>query len=109
MNTKTLADFAAAHVSMNELFRPENIPPLVLGAIERYVEQCIRPGDCTLAILSNDLFLAVARADEHTLRALPAIVAYVAMKVPEHARGSRDAVEMWLQRITDPRQLEAAR
>lgn len=96
MNTRTLSDFAARHQSMNEIFRPENIPPAILEAIERYRDLGIRPGDCTYSILCNDLFLAVARADEDTLRAIPANVAFITLKVPIGAHGSREVVDAWI-------------
>lgn len=51
-------------------------PDLMQGAIRRYVENNIKPGDFLTAVLCNDLRTAVIRADETNLKLLPLYVAY---------------------------------
>lgn len=67
-------------------------PERVRLSIEAYVQLGRPPGDFVRAVLANDLYDAVSRADDINLPALPHIVAYVIAKVPAALCGSRKAV-----------------
>lgn len=73
------------------------IPEHTLAALNRYVERRIPPGGFLTAVLSNDLFGAVAQADSQNRVALADIVAYIYNEVPGNAWGSRDTVWRWCE------------
>ena len=77
------------------------IPTSLVEGILRYAYHGIPPGSFLQAVLSNDLFDAVGRADAHSLRALKALVTYCYMELPEPCWGSREKVAEWLQRFED--------
>lgn len=66
-------------------------PVRAKASIEAYVELGMPVGSFIRAVLANDLYEAVIRADEVNLPALPHIVAYVVWHVPAAMRGS-DAI-----------------
>lgn len=61
----------------------EIIPQLTRDGIMRYVERGIQPGGFLTAVLCNDLYTAVGRADRDSIAALPAIVRWFANNCPE--------------------------
>jgi hypothetical protein len=73
------------------------IPDHTKAALDRYVEHKILPGGFLLAVLSNDLFGAVGRADSQNLAALPDIVKYVYNEMPSASWGSQDMVYKWVE------------
>jgi hypothetical protein len=74
------------------------IPARIREALVRYVELRLRTGDFLYAVLTNDLFAAIARADDECLRALPAIVAWIHNKTPCSCHGSPACVSRWLRK-----------
>jgi hypothetical protein len=81
------------------MIRPEDyhrIPELTMEALRRYVECRIRPGGFLVAVLSNDLFEAIGRADAENLEALPAIVGYIHGELPGGCWGSPERYHDWL-------------
>jgi hypothetical protein len=74
------------------------IPELVLGALERYRDQHLRPGSCLCAVLAGDLFDAFSRADPATSAAMGDIVRWICRGLPGNAWGSREAVDAWVAR-----------
>ncbi len=68
------------------------IPAHTKAALDRYVEHKMLPGGFLMAVLSNDLFGAVGRADSENLLALPDIVRYVYNQMPADSWGSRDQI-----------------
>lgn len=72
------------------------IPLGVQGALKRYFEDRIWPGDTTSAILAGDLFAAYRLADELTKRAMFDIAEWIHLHAPIGAYGSPDAVSEWL-------------
>ncbi len=68
------------------------IPTHTQAALDRYVKHKIIPGGFLMAVLSNDLFGAVAQADSENLAALPEIVKYIYNNCPSNAWGSKDQV-----------------
>ena len=73
------------------------IPSHTLAALNRYVEHKLAPGGFLTAVLSNDLFGAVARADSENLVALPDIVKYIYNELPSDCWGSRGIVNRFLE------------
>lgn len=74
----------------------EDLPESARDTLSRYVDYNIQPGGCMTAILSNDLFEAVGRADADYLAALPRIVQFIYNRCPSSCHGSREKVNSWL-------------
>lgn len=77
---------------------PDRIPPAIRASLDRYASAGIRTSDCLRHILAGDLFSAFARADAETSAAMPAIVAYIAIRLPAACHGSEELVEAWIAR-----------
>lgn len=73
------------------------IPKHTQEALDRYVNQHIMPGSFLLAVLSNRLFDAVARADRENLAALKDICLYIYNELPGDCWGSSDIVYKWVE------------
>ena len=65
--------------------------------LEHYLMRGFAPGGFITAVLANDLFGAVARADLWNKPAIVEIVEEVLRTCPAHAIGSYEAVEAWLK------------
>lgn len=72
------------------------IHPRIQAAIDRYVRDRIKPGSFLLAVLENDLWLAVESADDESFRNLRSIVAEVYYNQPAECCGSPEKVAAWL-------------
>jgi len=72
------------------------IPEYMHGALIRYVEQRIPPGDSLSAVLQNDLMEAFARADENNRNALYAYSMWLYNQAPHNCYGSPEAYKEWL-------------
>lgn len=68
----------------------------LLPSLGRYVNDRIAPGGFLRAVLQNDLYGAVARADPQNRALLPEIVEFVHWELPEACHGSREDVSHWL-------------
>ena len=64
--------------------------------LEHYVMRGFTPGGFITAVLANDLYNAVGRADSWNRPAIAEITQEVLHTCPTHARGSYEAVEAWL-------------
>ena len=73
------------------------IPAHTKAALDRYVNDRIMPGGFLTAVLSNDLFGAVAHADRSNLEALTEIVKYVYNELPSGCWGSKDIMWRWVE------------
>ena len=73
------------------------IPQYTLNSLKLYVEQGIPPGSFLCAVLENNLFSAVGRADKANLEALPEIVKYIYNEVPSIAGGHAKAVSEYIE------------
>ena len=71
------------------------LPEHLAGAIDRFVDQRLQPGDCLRALLAYDMREYNRRADNATMAASPALIRYIFNTVPEHACGSYLAVDSW--------------
>ena len=81
---------------MSYKFREFYIPERMMPAIERYVKERVTPGHFLQAVISNDLRLACANADEENLRNLPAYIAYLYNETPLRCWGSREKMLYWI-------------
>lgn len=71
------------------------LPKHMVMAIELYVEKGHGLGHFLHALFANDLFEAVGRADEDTLRLLSTYCSYVWNKCPSGCHGSYEIVKEW--------------
>ena len=78
-------------------FQKWYIPDRMRGGIQRYVEQGIPPGDFLTAVIQNNLFEAVGRADEENMENLPAYVAFFYNECPRLCWGSEEKMEAWIE------------
>lgn len=78
-----------------------NISESVKGALDRYIQYGIAPGGFLYAVLSNDLFAAVGRADRENIANLQKICGYVYNEIPSNAWGSEAAIEKWIASKTE--------
>jgi hypothetical protein len=74
----------------------ESIPPHILESLEAYAKDRRPVGHFLQAILHNDLYETVNRADIPCLKALNKIVIYVTNKLPSDCHGSRDKYRKWI-------------
>lgn len=74
------------------------IPQYTLDGIKAYVEDRRPVGSFLTAVLSNDLMMAVGRADDANLPALPYICEYVHFDTPSLCHGSPAKVKAWIER-----------
>lgn len=68
---------------------------LLDDALENYLMRGYQPGGFLTAVLANDLFMAVNRADYLNKSNLPRIVDEIRHTLPDIAHGSYTAVKKW--------------
>jgi len=73
-----------------------NIPPYMIDALQRYVEQRIPPGGFLTAVLENKLVDAFHRADENNLKVMQEWAAHLYWCLPSTCWGSSEKVRQWL-------------
>jgi len=76
------------------------IPQTTLRALDLYVNEGITPGGFLYAVLTNDLFGAIGKADSANGAAIRDICLYIYNELPGDCWGSRDIVNKWLARAT---------
>ncbi len=72
------------------------IPQRILISLYDYVNNRQQTGGFLAAVLSNDLFTAIGKADSESLAAIREIVVFIHMEVPSHCYGSEHAVCAWV-------------
>lgn len=73
------------------------LPASVKDGLDRYVNDGIPTGDFLRAVLTNDLFGAMGRADEENRANLFDICSYVWDYLPIPCWGSADKVNKWIE------------
>ena len=73
------------------------IPKYTLDSLTRYVEHGIPPGSFLCAVLENNLFSAINRADRDNLAALPEIVKYIYNELPSFCWGNSKSVSDYIE------------
>lgn len=76
----------------------QGVPAHTQGVLIRYIENRYDPGSFLTAVLSNDLFGAVWRADRENLQALENICRFIYSDMPADSWGSPERVAGWLDR-----------
>jgi hypothetical protein len=66
-------------------------------SISDYINERWQPGSFLQAVLSNDLFEAIGRADEESCQNIKPIVAWVYNNVPSKLYGTREKVNNHLK------------
>ena len=79
------------------------IPKRIMEALERYEHGGVLPGHFLQAILHNNLFVTVWRADDDSYAALKQIVHYVYNEMPGNCWGSKDVVNEWVLKTSPTR------
>lgn len=69
-------------------------PPHLIERLIDYRDNGTPTGDFLRAVLENNLWQAIGRADDENLPRLPDIVAWVYENMPHKAWGSREAVNL---------------
>lgn len=64
-------------------------------SLDRYIASRLTPGSFFHAVLANDLWGAVSKADVDNLPLIPAYVAYLYNFAPVESWGSYEAVAKW--------------
>ncbi len=59
-------------------------------ALERYTKHGILPGNFLQAVIANDLFLTVGRADYKNIHLIPAYAVYFYNEAPSDCYGSKE-------------------
>ncbi len=72
------------------------IPQRVLLSLYAYVNNRQQTGGFLTAVLSNNLFTAIGKADSESLAAIREIVVFIHMEVPSPCYGSEQAVTAWI-------------
>jgi hypothetical protein len=75
----------------------DRIPEAILSGLKRYAETGCPVGGFLEAAISNDFLLAVGKADLWSMRALPAIAAWIYQEMPPDAHGSRKVYKAWVR------------
>ncbi|MCA1800188.1 MAG: hypothetical protein LC650_02735 [Actinobacteria bacterium] len=104
MYTEALEEHNMAYLD----FTGYNIPSHTQGSLERYAAQGIAPGGFLTAVLTNNLFGAVSRADDYNLEALTEIVRFVYNRMPMSCHGSTEAMAEFMTYVRDRRAAQAA-
>jgi hypothetical protein len=76
----------------------ETIPEYMHGGIVRYIENKLQPGDFLTGILTNDLYKAVAHADDTNKYLLFVYVVFFYNYAPSECWGNIEKVKKWLNK-----------
>lgn len=88
---------------MSYTFRGVVMDDEIKASIDRYVEHGVPTGSFLEAVLSNDLYHAVMRADERRLPQIPAIVGYIVNEIPMNCWGTQSVYATWLKLTPEER------
>ncbi|MCH7759838.1 hypothetical protein IIA15_00330 [candidate division TA06 bacterium] len=72
--------------------------PHMRACLDRYIETGLLPGHFLKAVICNDLFDAVGRADMDNLKNLSAFITYLYNEAPSECWGSKEAMFKWSER-----------
>lgn len=74
---------------------------LITGALDRYVNDRVETGGFLRAVLENNLFEAIGRADSQNQHRLREICQYIYNEIPANCWGSKKIVNDWLNKKED--------
>ena len=89
-------DFDYVDVSM--------LPDHMQGAVRRYLNDGIMPGDFLTSVLSNDLVHSYGLADHKNLAAMRTWAEWLWMECPGQAWGSPEKVSKWCRQRVEARE-----
>lgn len=82
------------------------IPERVMNNLLHYVKGEEAPGGFLYAVLCNDLFSAVGRADEEMKPLIPLLVNYIHWNVPGGCHGSPEIVKDWFNQKQEEKKIK---
>jgi len=74
---------------------PESFGDYLKRSLIYWIDDAVYPGHFVKAVLTNDLFEAIARADGENARILPDIVRWVYSNAPRNCWGSNEEMKTW--------------
>ena len=80
------------------------IPERIMQNLLHYVKGDEAPGGFLYAVLSNNLFSSVSRADEEMKPLIPLLVHYIHWEVPGGCHGSPEHVKEWMSKKKEENQ-----
>jgi len=72
------------------------VPEHTLYSLDSYLNHKLPPGGFLTAVLTNDLFGAIGKADGENSRAIKEICMLIYNDIPSGAWGTKEKVERWL-------------
>jgi len=81
-----------------------SVPGHLRGAIVRYIEHGVPPGDFLGAVITNDLFEAIGRADEISRASLLHIVRWFYNNAPRECYGTTSRMVEWVKTHKEARE-----
>ena len=82
-----------------EKFGDPYVPEHTQDTLRRYVEDGLYPGSFVTAVLCNDLFGAISRADSMNASALKDICLFVYNRMPADSWGSAEKMRAWVEKV----------
>lgn len=84
-------------------FRGRPVPPDLMDGLFAYVETGRPVGHFLRACIDNDLGQAIARADDSSLQALPAIAGWLYNEAPSGCHGRPGSHDAWVKQKSEER------
>lgn len=81
-------------------FYEDKVPDHLLEGLIAWGKKQHPVGNFLTAVLSNDLWEAVARADDDSMRSLRHIVMFIHNELPNGCHGSKQIVAEWIKEIS---------
>lgn len=85
-------------------FRGIELPESLKESLDAYVSTGRPTGGFLQACIENDLKDAVARADECSLAAIPAVIGYLYNEAPIGSWGKKECFRAWIKAKADERE-----
>lgn len=73
------------------------LPKHLRGAVRRYIENRMPPGDFLQAVISNNLVESFGRADEINILKMFDIVSFFYSEAPGLCWGSKEKMKKWIE------------
>lgn len=91
---------AIAEVNRIRRGRPidEAVPAAIKDSLRRYIRDGIKPGTFLTAVLTNNLYDAILRADPTSLENMKEILLYVFEHCPMESFGSEEKLNKWVEK-----------
>ena len=80
------------------------IPQDTIETIDRYVKDGCSTGDFLYAVMTNDLFESIRRADKENGKVLVDICRYIYNEIPSNCWGDKETVAAWMKKKYEERE-----